>query len=124
MAAAVPWLSEDLLSMSKSLYYHNNLGQQYLMSVLSQLGLLGAHLSQSHRGTISTIEHKGIGLWLRHTKNEKLNVLLVLYWSFVVIIVTVLVTMVYKLLTKDNSSAFGLRTYRVAIWTCYILLQY
>lgn len=56
--------------------------------------------------------------------HEKLNVLLVLSWSLIAIITTGIVTMIYALLTKDTSSAFGLGAYLMAILTLCISLQY
>lgn len=56
--------------------------------------------------------------------HEKLNKLLVLWWILIAVVVTGISVAVFALFTEDNSSAFGLGAYLVAVLTVYIPLQY
>lgn len=56
--------------------------------------------------------------------NERLNDVLVLWWSFIFILATGVLIYVYSRYTGDSSSAFGLGAYLVAAFTVYIQLQY
>lgn len=69
-------------------------------------------------GTIEDVVGYGVRI------NERLNDVLVLWWSFVFILVTGVFVYLYSRCTSDDSSAFGLGAYLVAVFTVYIQLQY
>lgn len=69
-------------------------------------------------GTIEDVVGYGVRI------NERLNDVLVLWWSFIFILVTGAFVYVYSRCTSDDSSAFGLGAYLVAVFTVYIQLQY
>lgn len=69
-------------------------------------------------GTVEDIVGYGVRI------NERLNDVLVLWWSFISILVTGVFIYVYSRSTGDNSSAFGMGAYLVAAFTVYIQLQY
>lgn len=56
--------------------------------------------------------------------NERLNEVLILWWSWVAILITGIFVLVYIRWTGDHSSAFGLGAYLVAALAVYIQLQY
>lgn len=69
-------------------------------------------------GTIEDVVGYGVRI------NERLNDVLILWWSFIFMLVTGVVVYVYSRCTSDDSSAFGLGAYLVAVFTVYIQLQY
>lgn len=56
--------------------------------------------------------------------NERLNASLVLRWLLVALILTGASVVIYAVCTRDNSSAFGLGAYLIAVLTVYVSLQY
>ncbi|KAF3761362.1 hypothetical protein M406DRAFT_357705 [Cryphonectria parasitica EP155] len=69
-------------------------------------------------GTLENVVGYGVRI------NERLNDVLILWWSLVLILLTGLFIFVYSKCTGDNSSAFGLGAYLVAALTIYVQLQY
>lgn len=55
---------------------------------------------------------------------EKLNIVLVLCWALVGLVLTGVAVVLCAARTGDNSSAFGLGAYLVALLAIYIPLQY
>lgn len=56
--------------------------------------------------------------------NERLNDVLILWWSFIFILATGDFVYVYSYCKGDDMSAFGLGAYLVAAFTVYVQLQY
>lgn len=67
--------------------------------------------------SIPNIEGFGIRI------NERLNDVLILWWSWVGLLLVGVFTFVYSRCTGDSSSAFGLGAYLVAVFAVYIQLQ-
>lgn len=56
--------------------------------------------------------------------NERLNLALILFWTLMGFLLTGIVVAVFAARTGDNSSAFGLRAYLIAVLAVYVPLQY
>lgn len=56
--------------------------------------------------------------------NERLNLVLILFWTLVGFLLTGIVVAVFAARTGDNSSAFGLGAYLIAVLAVYVPLQY